>query len=924
MNISPFSFLRLYLPIVLLVLVGSAFYSNQAIEYELTQIRNQESAYIKLGAGALSNKIGFVSHDLMFLSRHTALRAAIEQPTQKNLAHLAEDFSIFSASLGHYDQIRWIDQHGMEKVRVDYLQGKAVVIPTEKLQNKGQRYYFSDTIKLKPNEVFVSPLDLNIEQNSIEVPYKPMLRIATPVSDRQGNKRGIVILNYFGNELLTAYSDATARIADHSMIINGEGYWLKSPNPNDEWGFMFKRPELSMKTRAPLAWEHISNAETGQLELEDGLWTWETTYPLKVTEKSSTGAVDAFTPSSGEVGARQYVWKSVAHFPKSSLNAIRHGLWLKVVWITGVLLILFALVIWQLVRSWKTLAAEKLKFSTVADFAYDWETWLDSNGRYLYCSPSCERITGRPAEAFMADPNLLLNICHPDDQARLKSHLQLHQASDPPCEFDFRIVLPDGKVRWLEHACQSVFGQAGEFLGRRASNRDISERQLSEEKVRYSEQRFQDVSNAAGEYLWEIDTKMRYTYVSNRSTNVKGYSPEELLGHTPMEFMHPDDIAGVGEIVNRAIADKAPFNLQHRDITKSGAIVWEEVNGTPIHDSQGNVIGLRGAGLNITERKLSELALQESHQKMHSLLNSMAEGAYGVDMNGNCTFVNRSFLRILGYGHADEIIGKHVHELIHHSHPDGTVYPASECKMYNAFLHGQEIHVSDEVFWNKNGIAIPVEYRSQPIISNGIMLGAVATFVDITNRKLAEDQIRNLAFYDALTLLPNRRLLYDRLTHAMAASKRSGHYCALMFLDLDNFKPLNDTYGHVVGDSLLVEVAHRINGCVREIDTVARFGGDEFVVMINELDVNKSESAVHAGIIAENIRLALAKPYLLKNKRLGNAESLVVHQCTSSVGVVLFIGHEQHPDDILKGADNAMYKAKELGRNQIYFSDTSH
>lgn len=195
MSVSPFNFFRLFLPLTLLVLAGAGFYSNQAVERELAQIRNQESANIKLGAGALSNKIEFISHDLMFLSKHTALRDTIEQATQKNIAHLTEDFSIFSASRGHYDQIRWIDQRGMEVVRVDYLQGKSVAIPADKLQNKGQRYYFTDTIKLNPGEVFVSPLDLNIEQNKIEVPFKPMLRIATSVFDQQGNKRGIVILN---------------------------------------------------------------------------------------------------------------------------------------------------------------------------------------------------------------------------------------------------------------------------------------------------------------------------------------------------------------------------------------------------------------------------------------------------------------------------------------------------------------------------------------------------------------------------------------------------------------------------------------------------------------------------------------------------------------------------------------------------------
>jgi diguanylate cyclase (GGDEF)-like protein/PAS domain S-box-containing protein len=246
---------------------------------------------------------------------------------------------------------------------------------------------------------------------------------------------------------------------------------------------------------------------------------------------------------------------------------------------------------------------------------------------------------------------------------------------------------------------------------------DISERKEAEEKLRYSEQRFHDVSDAAGEYLWELDANMVYTYVSARSIDVKGYTPEELLGKSPMEFMPEEDIQAVGNIVNRAIANRAPFKLQHRDITKSGVVVWEEVNGVPIYDKNGDVIGLRGTGLNISERKEME------------------------------------------------------------------------------------------------------------------------------------DQVRQLAFYDTLTSLPNRRLLNDRLSQAMSAGQRSGLYGALMFLDLDNFKPINDAYGHGVGDLLLIEAASRLKKCVRGMDTVARFGGDEFVVMLSELDTDKSDATEQARLV---------------------------------------------------------------------------
>lgn len=174
------------------------------------------------------------------------------------------------------------------------------------------------------------------------------------------------------------------------------------------------------------------------------------------------------------------------------------------------------------------------------------------------------------------------------------------------------------------------------------------------------------------------------------------------------------------------------------------------------------------------------------------------------------------------------------------------------------------------------------------------------------------------AFYDTLTQLPNRRLLNDRLGQTMAASKRSGRYGALIFLDLDNFKMLNDTHGHNAGDLLLIEVARRITCCMREADTVARFGGDEFVVMIGELDVDKAASIAKAGIVAEKIRIALDKPYVLKGQQDSGAQT-VEHQCTSSIGVVLFINHEISAEEILKRADMAMYQAKEGGRNQIHF-----
>jgi len=190
------------------------------------------------------------------------------------------------------------------------------------------------------------------------------------------------------------------------------------------------------------------------------------------------------------------------------------------------------------------------------------------------------------------------------------------------------------------------------------------------------------------------------------------------------------------------------------------------------------------------------------------------------------------------------------------------------------------------------------------------------------DRKVAEDKIHSLAFYDPLTNLPNRRLLNDRLTQMMAASKRSGRYAALMFLDLDNFKSLNDTQGHNVGDLLLIEVARRISRCVREMDTIARFGGDEFVVILGELDTDQAKAITQTNIVAEKILINLAKPYILTFEQDSGAR-IIEHHCTASIGVVLFNNHEISGEEILKRADMTMYQAKEGGRNQSRFFDVN-
>lgn len=185
---------------------------------------------------------------------------------------------------------------------------------------------------------------------------------------------------------------------------------------------------------------------------------------------------------------------------------------------------------------------------------------------------------------------------------------------------------------------------------------------------------------------------------------------------------------------------------------------------------------------------------------------------------------------------------------------------------------------------------------------------------DVTKHKELEAKVSKLAFYDALTGLANRHLLADRLQHAMHTHARAQSYGALLFLDLDNFKPLNDRYGHSVGDQLLIQVGTRLRACVRQVDTVARFGGDEFVVVLVDVSPSESDTRAHAQSVAEKIRVTLAEPYQID---VGEAQTPVLHTCTASIGGAVFGASGSSTDALVQRADAAMYTAKERGRNQI-------
>ncbi|MDH4234477.1 MAG: PAS domain S-box protein [Gallionella sp.] len=427
-----------------------------------------------------------------------------------------------------------------------------------------------------------------------------------------------------------------------------------------------------------------------------------------------------------------------------------------------------------------------------------------------------------------------------------------------------------------------------------------------------SEELFRAVFDNVAVGIAQISVKGLFLQINNEFCQIIGYSREEVLSQefTFHRITAPEDIDTDQANVNRLLGGSGDrYTREKRYIRKNGEIIWVSLSLYLVRNDAGEPLYFISAVKDITERKHAEEELRIAATAFESQDGMIVTNASSVILR-----VNHAFTDITGYL-AEEAIGKTPQQLLKSGRQDAAFYAAMWESIHKTGAWKGEI-------WNrrKSGDVYPEQLTITAVKGDGEKVTHyVATLHDITNRKAAEDQIRNLAFYDTLTHLPNRRMLNDRLGQTMAASKRSGCYAALMFLDLDNFKPINDTHGHGVGDLLLKEVASRLTSCVREVDTVSRFGGDEFVVMLSELDKDKQTSTAQASIVAEKIRTTLAEPFLLTFKHEKKVETAVEHHCTASIGVVLFINHEASAEDILKWADMAMYQAKDAGRNLVRF-----
>lgn len=314
--------LRLFVPTALLICLGAFFLHQTEANRRHADLASKEKEAIRAGTVSINRTLQQVGRDLLYLSGRLQSRQLIDAPTGEVVARVSTDWVTFSQANQVYNKIRWLDETGMERIRIDYEEPLPKIVPPAELQYKGNRYFFTETHRLNQNEIYVSPLDLNVDNNQIEVPYHPNIRFGMPLFDSSGNRRGIILINYSARNLLRRFESETGARSRLQWLVNQEGYWLKGASGDDEFGFMFGRKDLTLAKRHPDAWQRILAAEKGQFESEEGLWTFATVYPLQDWRHVADREGSEIAIVTAKVAENsKYAWKAVSLLPADEYDA---------------------------------------------------------------------------------------------------------------------------------------------------------------------------------------------------------------------------------------------------------------------------------------------------------------------------------------------------------------------------------------------------------------------------------------------------------------------------------------------------------------------------------------------------------------------------------------------------------------------------
>ena len=528
--------------------------------------------------------------------------------------------------------------------------------------------------------------------------------------------------------------------------------------------------------------------------------------------------------------------------------------------------------------------------------------YIVQHGKFVYVNKLYQKITGYSDTKFIGTYSL--DHIYPDDREMVREQAIKRLKGKSSDAYEYRFIRKNDEVMWVLEMVTSIV-----YKGERAtlgSFLDITERKRTEESLQLSEEKYRTILKNIEDGYYEVDLAGNFTFFNDSMCQILGYTKEELMGMNNRQFTDKENAKKLFITFNEVYRTGKPakefgWQIIRKDRTKR----YIEVSVSLQKNSSGKPIGFRGISRDITERRQMEEMLRQSEEKYRTIIEEMEEWYLETDLAGNLLFFNEALARTLKYSQK-ELNGLNYRSFMRQEQAE-EIFKV----FHQVYETGNPIKDYPYKFiWPDGAIAyaelsiFPKQDRENKVF------GFRAVGHEITERKKAEEQLNYIATHDPLTGLPNRMLFLDRLKMAIAQTKRNNQKLAVMMLDLDHFKNVNDSLGHMVGDQLLKEIGLRLSGRLRQNDTIARLGGDEFIILLPEIG-RVEDSAEAAGKILN----AFQQPFICGSHKIISS---------TSIGIAIYPDDCQDTDSLLKNADMAMYYVKAHGRNNYkLFANTN-
>ena len=617
----------IFIPLFLLALLISLSVLYTRYDLEVDARASAEQDFIATQSSGVSQYLAEVSSDLSILVNSRTLNSLWDErgePVQSVMNDMAKDFLTFAQSRKRYNQIRLLDTTGMEILRVNYEQGKSEIVPKDKLQDKGGRYYFEDAFRLKRNEVFVSPLDLNKEQGMVEWPLKPMIRFGIPVFDRFNIKRGVLLLNFFGADLLERFSEHELHmgVSEHEglhggkiILLNSDGYMLKGEHHKHEWGFMFpERVNMTFEVFFPGSWERIRTLESGQFETPMGLFTFNTIYPLWEGQLMSNPRAN--TDGRFVMSAKNYKWKAVSFVPDEILYEARNYRNKVTMYAFIFLLPLFLIGSWMLSRMLEmreNMKQSASRFSRLLENSLNELYVLD--GKSLdFVGANRGAQTGLGYSMEELKKMSFADISAEFDTASIEDLVApLRTDSDHIMNFTSTNQRKDGSQYEVEVQIEYMQDKPEVYV---VFVIDITQCMKTEVELLKMAQAVAQ----SPESIFITDTKGVVSYVNETFLHTSGYEQQEIIGQS-LNFLYSNDSANETlEEMWATLGKGLNWNGEIVSRRKDDSEFMVSVRVTPIRNHLGQVMHYLVMNEDITEKKRLSLELDKHRNHLQNLV----------------------------------------------------------------------------------------------------------------------------------------------------------------------------------------------------------------------------------------------------------------------------------------------------------------